>query len=495
MEVNSELVKSNHFYSLGALGLLVLLLVLSSARNDPLANVPGPWYAKWTELVGKYYWVTAQKSVYIHNLHLKYGPIVRVGPREVYTADPKAVQQVFRIKKEFLKAQWYLAFAPFVLTIFNVLEVPVHRRLRRLLSNPLSETGLRPFYPQIEHKVDLAIDGIKKEFKTRGVADVYKWWFFFATDVVGEMSFGEGFRMLESGKVNQYITDLQSVGELAAYRSAFPSLLQFSMRFGIPLPFLSKAQSSAKRIKNYSKESLKRHAAIVEKEGHGSRPTLFTKIYDAENDDTITQDEMADNAQSYIVAGSDTTSNTLTFFTWAVCRHPEVKAKLLKELEVLPDNFTYEDMRQTHLPYLEQCVNETLRRYPSVPAGLPREVPEGGAEICGYHIPAGYTVSQQNYSLHRNPDAFPDPEKFDPSRWENPTQVMKDSFIPFGGGSRICIGLHLGKVEVKLAAARFFKAFPNAKVSTREGMKDEDMSQKLFFLSTPKAHRCLLELE
>ncbi|RWA10079.1 hypothetical protein EKO27_g5041 [Xylaria grammica] len=494
MEVNSELFKSNHLYSLGALGFVVLVLVLSSARNDPLSDVPGPWYARWTELVAKYYWVTARKSIYVHNLHLKYGPIVRVGPREVYIADPKATQTVFRIKKEFPKAQWYLAFAPFVLTIFNTPEIPIHRRFRRLLSSPLSETGLKSFYPQVEHKVDLAIEGIGKEFKTRGVADVYKWWFFLATDVIGELSFGEGFCMLESGKVNQYITDLQSVGKLAAYRSAFPSLLQISMRFGIPLPVLSNAQTSAKRIKNYSKESLKRHAAIVEKEGPGSRPTVFTKIYDAEGDDSITQDEMADNAQSYIVAGSDTTSNTLTYLTWSVCRHPEVKARLLKELEVLPDGFTYEDMRQVHLPYLENVLSETLRRYPSVPAGLPREVPEGGAKLCGHYIPAGYTVSTQNYSLHRNPDAFPDPEKFDPSRWENPTQVMKDSFIPFGGGSRICIGLHLGKIEVKLAAARFFKAFPNARVSTLEGMKDEDMSQKLFFLSTPQGHRCLLEL-
>ncbi|KAI1302701.1 cytochrome P450 [Xylaria venustula] len=494
MDVKSELFESKHLYTLGALGLVVVLLIFSSALNDPLSQVPGPWYAKWTELVAKYYWVTAQKSAYIHRLHLKYGPIVRVGPREVYVADPKAAQTVFRHRKEFPKAQWYLDFAPFVTTIFNTPDRLVHGRFRRLLSSPLSETGLKRFCPQVERKVDLAIKGIKNEYETRGVADIYKWFFFMATDVVGELSFGEGFRMLESGKMNQYITDLQSVGKLSSYRSAFPSLLQFSMRWGIPLPILSTTQQAAGRIKNYSKESLKRHRAIVEKEGLDSRPTVFTKVYVAEGDESITQDEIADNAQSYIVAGSDTSSNTMTYVTWAVLSHPEVQTRLVKELEVLPEGFTYEDMRQTPLPYLENVIDETLRRYPAVPAGLPREVPEGGAELCGYHIPAGYTVSTQNYSLHRNTDAFPDPEKFDPSRWENTTQIMKDSFIPFGGGSRICIGLHLGKIETRLAVARFFKAFPNAKVSSREGMSPRDMDQKLFFLSTPQGHRCLVDL-
>ncbi|KAI0427682.1 cytochrome P450 [Xylaria sp. FL1042] len=494
MDVIPELLKPNHFYALGALCLVAVILVVSSTLNDPLSQVPGPWYAGWTELVAKYYWVTGRKASYVHGLHLKYGPIVRVGPREVYVADPKATQEVFRIKNQFTKAQWYLDFAPFVRTIFNTPDVAVHRRFRRLLSAPLSESGLKVFLPQVERKVDLAIEGMEKEYKARGAADVYKWWLFLSTDIIGELSFGEGFRMLESGKANQYITDLQSVGKLASYRSAFPSLFRLSVRSGIPLPILSKAQMYGQRIRNYSKQSLNRHRAIVERDGPDARPTVFTKVYKAQGDETITQEEVGDNAQAYIVAGSDTTSNTLTYLTWSVCRDPQIRTRLVKELKVLPDSFNYEDLRQVDLPYLEHVIDETLRRFPAVPAGLPREVPEGGAEICGYHIPARYTVTIQNYSLHRNLDAFPNPEKFDPSRWENVTPAMKDAFIPFGGGSRICIGLHLAKIELRLAVARFFKAFPGATMSSLEGMKDEDLSPKLFFLASPQGHRCLVDL-
>ncbi len=239
-----------------------------------------------------------------------------------------------------------------------------------------------------------------------------------------------------SSQVNQYITDLQSVGKFASYRSAFPSLFRLSTRFGIPLPVFSKAQTYTKRIRDYSTESLNRHRALVEKEGPDARPTVFAKLYKAQGDASISLDEVRNNAQSYIVAGTDTTSNTLSYLVWSVCRDPEIKSRLVKELEVLPDGFTYEDLRQVQPSYLEHVIDETLRRFPAAPSGLPREVPEGGAELCGYHIPAGYTVTTQNYSLHRDVNAFPDPEKFDPSRWENPTLAMKDAFMPFGGGSR-----------------------------------------------------------
>lgn len=206
------------------------------------------------------------------------------------------------------------------------------------------------------------------------------------------------------------------------------------MRFGIPLPVLNQARTFSMRMRKYSTQLLNHHRRLVENGGADAKPTVFTKVYKAEGDESISQEEIRDNAQSYIVAGSDTTTNTLCYTIWAICRHPEIKSRLVKELEVLPDSFTHEDLR--HVPYLDHIIDESLRRFPAVPSGLPREVPEGGAEMCGYHIPAGYTVTAQSYTLHRDPNAFPDPEKYDPSRWENPTQAMKDVSMPFGGGSR-----------------------------------------------------------
>ncbi|KAJ2985423.1 hypothetical protein NUW58_g5537 [Xylaria curta] len=493
MEGIPELLKSNHLLSLSVLGLVAVLLFIVSALRDPLSKVPGPWYAKWTELVAKYYWVIGRKPSYIHGLHLKYGPIVRVAPREVYIADLEAVQRVYKIKNEFPKSHWYLDFVPFTQSVFNTQDIALHRRFRKLLSSPLSESGLKTFVPQIDHKVNLTIQRMEEEWKARGATDIYKWWLFMTTDVIGELSFGESFRMLESGKMNQYVVDLQTADIMSSYRVVFPSLFRFTVRFGIPLPMLRKAQGFGDRIRAYATESLQRHRNLVEKEGADARPTVFTKVYKAEGDESISPDEIRNNAQSYIIAGSDTTSSTLDYLVWTLCRNPEIKSRLLKELEVLPDDFTYEDLR--HVRYLDHVIDESLRAFTTVPSGLPREVPKGGAELCGYHIPAGYTVSAQSYTVHRDPIAFPNPEKFDPLRWENPTQAMKDAFMPFGGGSRICLGLHLARIELRLGTARFFKKFPNAKISTREGMSDADMLPNLYFLANPRGHRCLIELQ
>ncbi|CAJ2512514.1 Uu.00g055290.m01.CDS01 [Anthostomella pinea] len=487
-----DLLSDRQLYFGGGVALLAVLVALLTPLRDPLSEVPGPWYARWTDLPIKYLGLTGRKPIYIQTLHLKYGPIVRVSPREVYVADPAAAQQIHRIKKKFLKDPWYANFVSGQDSVFSARDVDVHRRHRKLLSAPLSEPGLKAFLPQVEAKVRLAIQRMGEEAETRGAADILKWWMFMATDVIGELSFGESFRMLEHGKMNQYGADLQAIGSFAALRTTFPFLFRLARVYNVPVPFMNKAKAASLRILSYAAESIQRHRTIVENEGSNARPTLLSKLYKAGDDETMTQNEMCGNAQSFIVAGSDTTSNTLTYLVWAVCRHPAVKAKLIKELEQLPDDFVYDDVKG--LPYLDQVIDETLRLYPAAPSGLPRAVPPEGVELAGYHLPGGYTVSTQAYSLHLNDDAFPEPHVFNPERWEKPTRLMKDSFMPFGGDSRNCLGLHLALMELRLATTRFFRAFPNATVSGLDGMSDADMEAELYFLIIPKGHRCLIQL-
>ncbi|KAI1267069.1 cytochrome P450 [Xylariaceae sp. FL1019] len=488
------LLQENHLYSLGALGIVAVLIVtLASSLRDPLSAVPGPWYAKWTDRVAAYHFLKGTKPSYIHGLHQKYGPIVRVGPREVYTMDLADAKIIHSVKNTFSKAGFYRRLTPGVESVFNTTSNDLHRRMRRVLSAPISESGLQVYLPNIQDKVRLAIQRMGEEHETRGVADIWEWWLFMTTDVIGELSFGKSFEMLESRKVNQYVEDLQNIGSAGALRSVFPTLLKYTMKLGLPIPALKESMVRLQRMRGYATQSIHRYQTIVENDGPEASRTVFSKVYKAQGDESMTTKEVTDNAMTYITAGSDTTSNTLTYLVWAVCRHPEIKAELVKELAMLPEDFSYDDLK--HLSYLNHVVNETLRRYAAVPAGLPREVPRGGSTLSGHYIPAGYIVTTQAYSMHRNASVFPDPEKFDPSRWENATPEMKTSFMPYGGGSRTCIGLHLANIELLLGAARFFRAFPNATVSTLEGMSDEDMRPQLYFLAGPSGKRCLMNLK
>lgn len=160
---------------------------------------------------------------------------------------------------------------------------------------------------------------------------------------------------------------------------------------------------------------------------------MFTKLYKA-GEEGLHDEEIRNEARAYIIAGSGTTANTLTYLIWSVCRDEELKERLVTELATLPPNFADKDL--LNLSLLNSIIQEALRLYSAAQAGLPRAIPSDGATFCGYWIPPGLVAVTQAYTLHRDTKAFPQPLKFDPSRWTDPTKEMKDAYMPFGGGSR-----------------------------------------------------------
>jgi cytochrome P450 len=123
----------------------------------------------------------------------------------------------------------------------------------------------------------------------------------------------------------------------------------------------------------------------------------------------LTELDVVMEAANFILAGSDTTGISLTFVIWNILLRPELKSSLLKELEVTSEVPT--DAELEELPLLNAVIEESMRLRGALPNGLPRLVPQGGTTLAGYCIPEGMTVTTQAYSLHREPNAFPDPEK------------------------------------------------------------------------------------
>lgn len=106
---------------------------------------------------------------------------------------------------------------------------------------------------------------------------------------------------------------------------------------------------------------------------------------------------------------TSTTATTLTYVIWAVCSNPKLRDRLVKELDMLPENFRDDDLKT--LPFLDQCITEALRCFPVIPGGLPRYVPKEGSELAGYWLPGSVSVTTQAFSLHRNPEVFPNPDQ------------------------------------------------------------------------------------
>jgi cytochrome P450 len=129
------------------------------------------------------------------------GPIVRIGPNEVDISQISAVKEIHSVKGGYKKSPFYELLVPGTTNVFNSTDTEFHRRHRRILSSPLSESSIKTVESAVDQKVKLVISKMAEEMAARQVIDVAKMWLFMATDIISELSFGESFGMLEAGKV------------------------------------------------------------------------------------------------------------------------------------------------------------------------------------------------------------------------------------------------------------------------------------------------------
>ena len=170
----------------------------------------------------------------------------------------------------------------------------------------------------------------------------------------------------------------------------------------------------------------------------------------------LNEDEIVANASLFFAAGFETTASTLNFSTYFLAKCPEVQEKLHREVKDAFEKdkqFNYETI--TGITYLDAFVSEVLRFLP--PATVPeREANSDVVLSSGLKIDKGTYVRFPIYSLHHDPEYFPDPEEFKVERFlpENRGKIIPGSYMPFSIGPRNCIGMRFALMEVKLTLAR-----------------------------------------
>ena len=108
---------------------------------------------------------------------------------------------------------------------------------------------------------------------------------------------------------------------------------------------------------------------------------------------TLPRSKLTRDALGYLIAGTDTTSNTLEYLIFERAKHPAIQADLVEEVAPRPAGYTDRELRDPKL--LNGVINEALRLHLSIPAALPRLFPPEGANFCGYFVPGGTTVGIQ----------------------------------------------------------------------------------------------------
>lgn len=153
----------------------------------------------------------------------------------------------------------------------------------------------------------------------------------------------------------------------------------------------------------------------------------------------MTREEVLGNAEAVLFAGYDTTSTTLAYIFWVLGKFPDVQERLRQELMA----------HGIQSKYLEQVINETMRLYPTVLTFTTRLATKT-VTIDNLTIPQGTRVVYNSWLLHRNPELWPEPEKFDPERFREGVEIHPCAFAPFGLGERKCLGYQLALMEIKM---------------------------------------------
>ncbi|MFO0967244.1 MAG: cytochrome P450 [Gemmataceae bacterium] len=167
----------------------------------------------------------------------------------------------------------------------------------------------------------------------------------------------------------------------------------------------------------------------------------------------ITDAEIRDEAMTLFVAGHDTTSAALAWFWYLLSQHPEIERRAMAEVDALGNvDVTFEHLPR--LKYVEMVVKESMRLYPATPFLYGRETTQD-VELGGYTLPRGAWVLISPYIVQHDPRFHPEPETFDPERFspQRIDDIPAYSYIPFGGGPRVCIGNAMATMEATLLAA------------------------------------------
>ncbi len=165
-----------------------------------------------------------------------------------------------------------------------------------------------------------------------------------------------------------------------------------------------------------------------------------------------------DQAITLLFAGHDTTTTTFTFLAHELGRNPHAGEAVEEELDRVLGvrNPTAADLDGQSLPVLERSLKETLRRYPAAWVGPRRTTRD--VTLGGVPIPAEIGVHYSSWATHHLSDLYPDPFRFDPDRFlpEREATLPRGAYVPFGGGSRMCLGKRFGEYELRALAAVLF---------------------------------------
>lgn len=346
-----------------------------------------------------------------------------------------------------------------------------HGKKRRVISQGFSDAALKGHEDVVIQQIQQLCNQLRmtEDGKTVPAGEwaparnMAKWSDYFTFDVMSNIIFGVPWSTLRSPtyrfvpevieKSNVRIGTISQAPELMLFRLdkyLFPAAIAARDRF-----ILFIGEMIAEGIK-------------VAKQSHKGVFALLTNAKDPETGLPLKMKELAGESATLIVAGTDTSSTALAACFFYLCHHPDAYNRAAAEIRS-----TFENPEDIHMgpkmaqcKYLRACIDEAMRMSPSAASALWREAEGKGAMVDGQFIPGGVDVGTCIYSIHHNPEYYPQPFSYIPERWlKDDTSPVRGqgnpsaAFNPFSIGPRSCIGKSLAYVELHLTLAHVLLAF------------------------------------
>ncbi|KAF2195825.1 cytochrome P450 [Zopfia rhizophila CBS 207.26] len=468
--------------------LLISYTILKIFYNlflHPLRSYPGPLLARATILAFQRASIQGKIHLWQHDLHKKYGPVVRYSPDELSFIEPEVWKDVYGHKASHGGGSFAKDSKFYGPDIFGTppglirADTVSHARQRKLVSHAFSDKALREQESLLKSYVELLVKKLKEtvEGEGKGAANLVDWYNFTTFDIMADLTFGEPLKLLEGSTYSPWVRALFDNLKLVLFSQhirAWPGI-EALLNMLVPETVREKRRLHIRHSVDRVEKRLARKT---------DRPDIWTYVMrfsDSEENKGkgLTETEMHSNAGLFMLAGTETTATELSGLTYRLLKSPERLNRLKREIR---DAFeTYEDMtmvKLSQLEYLGACIEEGLRVYPPVPFGLARVVPKGGGLVGGRWMPEGISVSVPQYAAYHSALNFKNPDDFIPERWllEGEAEYSSDRktvLNPFSYGPRNCLGKNLAYHEMRLVLASILWNFDMELAEGSDGWLDQ----------------------
>lgn len=430
---------------------------------SPLARIPGPKSFAFSRLTLAYEDYKGTRTRKLNELHRKYGPVVRVGPNEVAFDSLSALRTIYGAGSAFERTSFYDMFQAYGRkNMFTYASTKDHGERKRMLAHAYAKSVLLRGRnsEMIMSKANNFLELLEREGRT---SEIFSTLHYFSIDNITEFLYGKFGKTacLEGvAKDRALISDIMDVSrrKLTWFTIHFPNFTswlysQTGFMGGVAQHFYPMATPTTYTgIRLHAMKACQAYSSASEDQ-RANEESVISKLWKhhrTAKENGLDDLDVAAECADQLLAGIDTTSDTLMFLIWCLSR-PEHKAyqqKVIDEVskisnaELNADGIPHSEVCDK-LAYVDAVIKETLRLFAPLPASEPRSLPRAST-IDGYLIPARTVVSMSPYTLHRNLEMFKNPSEFNPDRWLDPSQdaaEMKKLFWAFSSGGRMCIGM------------------------------------------------------